>query len=83
MKVLIRHNTKHLLYSRAGTWVASRDAARDFKTTIAAVQHCSCEKLADVALLLTFDDQRMDLNLAIGDHATGNELSAHSPLGHT
>ena len=79
MKVLIRHNTKHLLYRRAGTWVASRDAARDFKTTIAAVQHCSSEKLADVALLLAFDDQRMDQSLPVADHATASELSAHSP----
>ena len=65
MKVLIRHNTHHLFYSRPATWVASRDAARHFETTIAAVQHCSSEKLADVALLLTFDDQRMDLNLPV------------------
>jgi hypothetical protein len=80
VKVLIRHTTNHLLYSRAGTWVASRDAARDFKTTLAALEHCTFEKLSDVALLLAFDDQRMDRSLPVADRAAASKLALRAEL---
>jgi hypothetical protein len=69
MKVFIRHQTTHSFYTDGVSWTPDRRLARDFKTTLAALQQCSLEHLEDVTILLAFDDHRMDINLPVSNHS--------------
>ena len=63
MKVVIQQRGSGLFLAPDGTWIASRQGARDFRKSSAAMEFCIKTELLNVWIVLTFADSTKDFHL--------------------
>ena len=67
MKVLIQQNNSLRYYRGDGDWTTERNDGRNFGNTSAAVKVIHQETLANVSILLTFENSSRDLRLPVDE----------------
>lgn len=65
MKVLLRKSKTSLYYAGGDEWTTDAARAQDFDQVDRAIQHRQCVQLADVEVVLSFDDPLCDLVLPL------------------
>jgi hypothetical protein len=63
MKFLVQKKKTGLFLGLDGTWTKSPERARDFVSSIAAVNYCLQAKMQDIFIVLAFEDERLNLRL--------------------
>ncbi len=69
MRILLQHKETGLYFKDIGSWSHDSIEAMDFLNSTAAIEFCVTNKLADIHIVLKFEDQKCDLVLPV----TGQE----------
>jgi hypothetical protein len=70
MRILLQQKNTGLYFKALGAWVTNAADASDFLSSTRALAFCAANKLADVQLVLKFDEQHYDIVLptTVGRH---------------
>lgn len=63
MKVLLQHTESGLYLDGAGVTTGDRAQAMDFLSSTQAIEFCAAHKIADMQIVLRFDEQQFDIVL--------------------
>jgi len=63
MRILLQQIGTELYFKDIGEWVEDSTEAMDFVGSTAAIEFCILNKLANVHLVLKFDEQKCDIVL--------------------
>ncbi len=64
MKVLIQHLTTRHYLREDDSWTGEKSLAKDFGTSISALDHCHKKKLKEVDIVMDFEDLHYNLSLS-------------------
>jgi hypothetical protein len=63
MKFLVQKKKTGMFLKSTGAWTKDSKKAKDFVSSIAAVNFCLTEKMEDVFIVLAFEEERLNLKL--------------------
>ncbi len=63
MKVLLKQCSTGRWFKNLDTWVGEKEQARDFGSSLTALDFCIQHKIKEVTIVLCFDDPRFDLHV--------------------
>ncbi len=63
MKVRLKQCSTGLWFKNLDTWVADKEQAWDFSSSLKALDFCIQHKIKEVTIVLCFDDPRFDLHV--------------------
>jgi hypothetical protein len=61
MRILLQHKETGLYFKDIESWVRNSAEAMDFISSTAAIDFCVTNKLAEVQLVLKFEEQKYDI----------------------
>ena len=67
MKVVLQHKKTRLYFKRHGQWVSSAARAKNFRSSLTAMDYCLNRKVADVQIILMFSDAEYNIPLRVLD----------------
>ena len=77
MRILIQQKHTDLYFKDIGAWTRDAAEAMDFLSSTSAIDFCAVNKIADVQLVLKFEEQRYDIVLPVsGKLQAGDEPRA-------
>ena len=65
MRILIQQKETGLYFRDIDAWTRNPGEAMDFLSSTSAIDFCVVNKIADVQLVLKFDEQRYDIVLPV------------------
>jgi hypothetical protein len=65
MRILLQQKETGLYFKDIGTWTREPAGAMDFLSSTTAIDFCVINKIADVQLVLKFEEQRCDIVLPL------------------
>jgi len=65
MRILLQQKETGLYFKDIGTWTREPAEAMDFLSSTTAIDFCVINRIADVQLVLKFEEQRCDIVLPL------------------
>ena len=65
MRILLQQKETGLYFKDIGTWTPEPAEAMDFLSSTTAIDFCVINRIADVQLVLKFEEQRCDIVLPL------------------
>jgi hypothetical protein len=65
MRIVLQQKQTGLYFKDVGAWVHTSAEAMDFVSSTAAIDFCTNNRLADVQLVLKFEEQQYDIVLPV------------------
>ena len=65
MRILLQQKETGLYFKDIESWTRDSSGAMDFLSSTAAIDFCVTNKLADVQLVLKFEEEKYDIVLAV------------------
>jgi hypothetical protein len=65
MRILLQQKESGLYFKDVGSWTHASVEAMDFVSSTAAIDFCAANKLADVQLVLKFDEEKCDIVMPV------------------
>lgn len=78
MRIVLQQKQTGLYFKDVGAWVPGSVDAMDFVSSTAAIEFCKTNRLADMQLVLKFDEQQYDIVMPV--HA-GMDFAGDRPSG--
>jgi hypothetical protein len=76
MRILLQKIATGLYFKDVGSWTRASLEAMDFVSSTAAIDFCAVNSLADVQVVLKFDEQKYDIVLPV---LPGPKMSSERP----
>jgi hypothetical protein len=65
MRILLQQKETGLYFKDIGAWIREPAEAMDFLSSTAAIDFCTLNKIANVQLVLKFEEQRYDIVMPV------------------
>ena len=65
MRILLQQKETGLYFKDVGSWIPNSSQAMDFISSTAAIDFCTTNRLADVQLVLKFEEQQYDIVMPV------------------
>jgi hypothetical protein len=79
MRILLQQKDTGLYFKDIASWAENSEAAMDFVSATAAIDFCAVNKLAEVHIVLKFEEEKCDIVLPLlpprpyrGDRLSGS-----------